>query len=103
MAELTEYRDLLTGKNSGKALRYRSVTHCKRLATRPYIVDRYHYQYIEEWIQEDGSSKFFIVDRQWNETSINAKLMRGDDEVLCVRPYNSLEEAQESWEKLGDD
>lgn len=88
----TNYRSVLTGKPSGNAHAYRSISNECYGAVRHSICE-----YIEKWIQEDGSSLYFIVSRYWQINNRHNKSLISKSEIISVRKMKSLTNAWLVW------
>jgi len=85
----------LTGKPRGSAHRYRVNRPQKQYGA--YV--RKWMGYLEERVQEDGSSKFFIVDYVWEDYIGGAMTMMGNRLVENVLEFSSLEAAMGEWKR----
>lgn len=62
-------------------------------------------QYIEEWIQDDGSAKWYLVTREWRTFypwthlgSTKQYMMSRGQRISAVKgPFTSLDDAETAW------
>lgn len=93
-----EPEGLLTGKPPGCAHAYRFFGPAVQLRSNRWgELQQHEAEYVEEWGQEDGTSRVFVVRRQWtNRHRRDGHTMTESWRVVDVEEFPSVGEAMEA-------